>query len=105
MGNMKQHVSDDRFDQHAIMTDIVDTRPTQSNESGRRAQRAISEVGIVLEDNRFSQASMRMSSLSMKGDRSPVALYLNDSSVFSTPKAGIDENTAAHHQNTKDPDD
>ena len=93
MGRFEPTQSD--FDQNAVCTDIVDTRPSGENSEtvSSRNQRAMSEVGLALEtdDRRWSMASLRSVGVDKKsGSKSPAALYLQDSSVFSTPRAAVE---------------
>ena len=99
-GNFEETQSE--FDENAVCTDIVDTRPSgQSSETASsRNQRAMSEVGLALEtdDRRWSMASLRsVGTTDSRNKKSPAALYLQDSSVFSTPRAAIEKGV--------DPDD
>ena len=94
-GNFEETQSD--FDQNAVCTDIVDTRPsgqTSDETVASRNQRAMSEVGLALEtdDRRWSMASLRsVGTTDSRNKKSPAALYLHDSSVFSTPRAAIEK--------------
>jgi hypothetical protein len=106
-GHFKTTISNN-FDQEAVCTDIVDTRPTATstssslNTDGARNQRALSEVGIILddEDNRLENRFTKTIAARFSGNKSPAALYLKDSSVFSTPRAASSD---SRHQSIDTP--